>query len=88
MLTLTAMRCHVTAARASISALGRGGATRLSMCLVMKEVSSSAASKAGCWHRCFRKATFVDSPLTCNAFIQVPVLSCPDLLLALTPAVH
>ena len=47
-LTLRAMRCHVTAARASTSAPGWGGVTRSSMCLAMKEVSSSAASKAGC----------------------------------------
>lgn len=62
--TWTLRRWRATAATATTVAGGFAAAVSESRCLAMNEVSSSAATKAGCLARRFRNSTFVGKPLT------------------------
>jgi len=62
----TCNRWSATAARARTCCATGSASTKLAWCCWMKEVSSSAAMKAGCVVSRFRNSWLVGSPLTCD----------------------
>jgi len=62
----TCNRWSATAARARTCCATGSATTKLAWCCWMKEVSSSAAMKAGCVVSRFRNSWLVGSPLTCD----------------------
>ena len=62
----TCSRWSATAASASTCCATGCASTKLARCFWMKEVSSSAAMKAGCVVSCFRNSWLVGSPQTCS----------------------